>query len=135
MIGLLFSLLASLVMAQQDFTVQEVAFRDIVIQSVLLDTGKATDVTAATSSGTLSGVWAVEVYNTSSTGTVQCGFSPSVTSSSQTAAGLAWYGREILPKVGMYWAFRQGKGSPAKNVYCKPQAVDGGTVVTVTQVK
>ena len=135
MIGLLFSLFASIVMAQQDFTVQEAAFRDAVVQSALLDTGKATDVTAATSSGTINGTWAVEVYNNSSTSTINCGFSPSVSNSSMTAAGLAWYGREVLPKIGMYWAFRQGKGSPAKNVYCKPQAVDGATVVTVTQFK
>ncbi len=134
MIGLLFSLFASVVMAQQDFTVQEVAFRDIVIQTIALETGKVTDVTAATSSGTINGVFGVEVYNTSSTGTVNCGFSPSVVSSSMTTANI-WYGREILPKIGMYYAFRQGKGSPAKLLYCKPQATDGRTIVTITQVK
>ena len=87
----------------------------------------ACDVALATSSGTLAGYFGIEVYNQSaSTNTVNCGFDVSLS----TNSGSAWYGREVLAGIGVYF----GALSPRK-LYCMTQNSGGCTKVTVTQMK
>lgn len=89
----------------------------------------AADVAAATSSGTVSGAWAIEVYNPAvSTNTVNCGFDLGLSTS---IASSVWYGREVIPGVGLTWAV-----SPQiRKVYCMTQNTLGCTKLTITQFK
>ena len=117
--------------AQQQ-VVQEVAQIDGVIQTVNVASQTATDVTAAMSSGTIAGAFAVEVYNfNAATSTLNCGFSPSVS----TVTTSAWYGREVIAGAGVLWQLRQGIGSPIRKIYCLTQNTTGITRATVTQMK
>ena len=131
LLSFIFSLLAINAQAQQ-LVVQEVAMLDGNIQTVNVASQTATDMTAATSTGTIAGAFAVEIYNINgSTNTINCGFSPSV--STVTTSG--WYGREVLAGSAMTWQLRQGIGSPVKKVYCLTQNTGGITRATVTQMK
>lgn len=85
------------------------------------------DVAQNTSSGTLSGSFAIEVYNPSaSTSTINCGFDPMVS----TAATSVWYGREVTAGSGVYWAKQSGR-----KLYCMTQNSSGCTYATITQMK
>lgn len=124
--------LAGIGVAQQ-FQVQEVASVDGVIQTIAIcDNEGSLDVTADTSSGTVAGAFAVEVFNlAASTDTLNCGFSPSVSSATTSA----WYGREVAPGIGVIWQLRQSIGTPVKKVYCRTQDTNGCTSATITQLK
>lgn len=126
------ALFARIGLAQQ-FQVQEVASDNGVAQTIsVCDTDGSLDVTNATSSGTISGAFAVEVFNlAASTDTLNCGFSPSVSS----ATSSAWYGREIAAGIGVTWQLRQNIGSPVRKVYCRTQDQNGCTRATITQLK
>lgn len=137
---LLPALLAMLVgsgIAGQQFPVQEVADGDGVVQTInICDSDGALDVTAATSTGTIAGAFAVEVYNlAASTNTLNCGLDVSVSSASTSA----WYGREVLAGLGVVWQYRQGTGSVGgtklQKVYCMTQNATGCTRATITQFK
>lgn len=135
----LLAVLAGTVIAGQQFAVQEVADGDGVVQTIWLcstDSGGSLDVTNATSSGTIAGAFAVEVYNpATSTSTVNCGLDVMVS----TAISSAWYGREIVAANGITWQYRQGTATGAamklKKVYCGTQNPSGCTRVTITQFK
>ena len=88
----------------------------------------ALDVTAATSSGTLAGAFAIEVYNiAASTNTINCGQDVSLS----TAAGSAWYGREAIAASGLYYAVPPS----TRKTRCMTQNSSGCTRVTITQFK
>lgn len=90
--------------------------------------GGAVDVTAATSSGTLAGAFAIEVYNIgASTNTVNCGQDVSLS----TNAYSAWYGREVPAGVGVYYAVPPS----TRKTRCMTQNSGGCTRVTITQFK
>lgn len=84
------------------------------------------NVTAATSSGTIAGAFAIEVYNlASSTATLNCGQDLMLS----TQPSSAWYGREVPAGVGLYYAV-----PPAtRKTYCSTQNPGGCNRVTVTQ--
>ena len=110
--------------------VHEVALTTTTITQTisLCASGGAVDVTAATSSGTLAGAFAIEVYNlASSTVTINCGQDVSLS----TAAGSAWYGREIPAGVGVYYAVPPS----TRKTRCMTQNSGGCTRVTITQLK
>lgn len=110
--------------------VHEVALTTTTITQTisLCASGGATDVTAATSSGTLAGAWAVEVYNlAASTNTLNCGQDVSLSSTSTSA----WYGREVPAGIGVYYAIPPS----TRKTYCITQNIAGCTRATVTQFK
>src|SRR3990167_7145171 len=58
------------------------------------------DVAAESSTGTVSGYWAIEVYNlAANTVTLNCGFDVCLSTTSSSAC----YGREVPPGVGVLW--------------------------------
>lgn len=130
----LFLLLPLSAHAQQGIqNVHEVATSTTsVIQSIAIcATGGANsgvvDVAAATSTGTVAGAFAIEVYNlASSTNTVNCSFDQSLS----TASTSAWYGREVVAGAGVYWAKMS-----YKKLYCMTQNSSGCTTITVSQLK
>ena len=88
----------------------------------------AADVTAATSSGTLAGAFAVEVYNVAaSTNTINCGQDTSLSISTSSV----WYGREVLAGTGVYYAVPPS----TRKTRCMTQNSSGCTRVTITQFK
>ena len=88
----------------------------------------ADDVTARTSSGTLAGAFAVEVYNLAgSTSTINCGQDVSLS----TASTSVWYGREVPAGVGVYYAVPPS----TRKTRCMTQNSSGCTQVTITQFK
>lgn len=88
----------------------------------------AVDVTATTSSGTLAGAFAIEVYNlASSTVTINCGQDLSLSTNSSSA----WYGREVPPGIGVYYAVPPS----TRKTYCKTQDSAGCSRATITQFK
>lgn len=90
-------------------------------------TSKAIDVAATTSSGTLAGAFAIEVYNlASSTNSVICG--PNIAVS--TDPFNAFYGREVPAGVGVYWGI-----TSARKLYCWTANLLGCTRATITQLK
>ena len=94
----------------------------------LCNTGGATNVTAATSSGTVGGAFAVEIYNpAASTSTLNCGQLVNVSS----AVTNSWYGREIPAGVGVYYAVPPS----TKPIFCITQNAIGCTRATITQFK
>ena len=91
--------------------------------------GGAVDVTAGTSSGTLAGAFAIEVYNPSaSTNTINCGQDVALSS----AITSAWYGREVAAGVGVYYAVPP---STRKTRCITQSSVGGCTRATITQFK
>ena len=110
--------------------VHEVALTTTTITQTisLCASGGAVDVTAATSSGTLAGAFAIEVYNlASSTVTINCGQDVALS----TAAGSAWYGREGPAGVGVYSAVPPS----TRKTRCMTQNSSGCTRATITQLK
>jgi hypothetical protein len=94
----------------------------------LCASGGRTDVTAATSSGTLSGAFAIEVYNPAvSTSTINCGQDVALS----TAVTSVWYGREIPAGIGLYYAVPPS----TRKTWCMTQNSGGCTRVTITQLK
>lgn len=90
--------------------------------------GGAVDVTAATSSGTLAGAFAIEVYNlAASTNTINCGQDVSLSTNSASA----WYGREVVAGVGVYYAVPPS----TRKTRCMTQNSGGCTRATITQFK
>lgn len=88
----------------------------------------ADDVTARTSSGTLAGAFAIEVYNLAgSTNTINCGQDVSLS----TASTSPWYGREIAAGIGVYYAVPPS----TRKTRCMTQNSSGCTRVTITQLK
>jgi hypothetical protein len=108
--------------------VHEVALTtSTIVQSVSVSTGATgADVARATSSGTLAGYFAIEVYNpTASGGTLVCGFDISLSGTLSSA----WYGREIAAGSGVYWAVPSNR-----KLYCLSLAA-APTRATITQFK
>lgn len=94
----------------------------------LCNSGGATDVTATTSSGTLAGAFAIEVYNlAASTNTIVCGQDLMLSSASTSV----WYGREVPAGVGLYYAVPPS----TRKTRCMTLNSGGCTRVTVTQFK
>lgn len=94
----------------------------------LCNSGGATDVTAQTSSGTLAGAFAVEVYNlAASTNTIVCGQDVSLSS----APSSVWYGREVPAGIGLYYAVPPS----TRKTYCFTLNSGGCTRATITQFK
>lgn len=126
---ILLSLCASAHAQQGIQNVHEVATStNSITQTIsLCGSAGAVDVANATSSGTLAGAFAIEVYNlNSSTSTVNCGFDPMLS----TTATSVWYGREVLAGIGVYWAKMS-----FRKLYCATQNSGGCTNVTITQMK
>ena len=96
------------------------------IQTINIGNNLPVDVAAATSSGTLSGYYAIEVFVTASTSTVNCGFEVGVS----TNINSVWYGREIVAGTGVYFAVP----SPRK-LWCLSQNTGGSVRATITQLK
>lgn len=93
----------------------------------LCASGGAANIASLTSSGTLSGSFAIEAYNPiASTNTINCGFDQALSS----AILNGWYGRELPAGVGVYWAIPSNK-----ILRCITQNSSGCTRVTVTQFK
>lgn len=110
--------------------VREVALStNTITQTVnLCDTSGAADITAATSSGTLAGSFAIEVFNiAASTVTVCCGQDIMLSTNTNSA----WYGREIAAGVGVMYAVPPS----TRKTYCMTKNASGCTRVTVTQFK
>ena len=108
--------------------VHEVALStNTIIQTVSVSTGATgADVAKATSSGTLAGYFAIEVYNpVSSGGTLVCGFDISLSATLSSA----WYGREIAAGSGVYWAVPS-----SRKLFCLSTAATP-TRATITQFK
>lgn len=85
------------------------------------------DVANATSSGTLSGAFAIEVYNVAAaTNTINCGFDANLSTNVYSAQ----YGREVPAGVGVYWGVIS-----KRKLYCLSQNSAGCTRATVTQFK
>lgn len=102
-----------------------------ITQTISLCNTGASDVAAATSSGTLAGSFGIEVYNlAASTSTVNCG--PNIAVS--TNQGSAFYGREVPAGSGVYWGI-----ASTRKLYCLTQNSSGVggscTRVTITQLK
>ena len=112
----------------QTHPVQEVAQHHANAQTIsICASNSPLNVTGATSSGTLTGSFAVEVYNlAASTVTLNCGFDPTVSTAS--ASGL--YGREVAAGVGQLFQIRL----PQILVYCGTQNSAGCTRATITQL-
>ena len=127
LVGLFF--LAVPASAQTITNVHEVALStETRIQTInLCDTSGAGNVTALTSSGTLKGAFAIEVYTVAAaTNTVNCGFDVNLSSNQYSAQ----YGREVPPGVGVYWGVQVGRV-----LRCMTQNSGGCTRVTITQAK
>lgn len=129
-LGLFYPLAAH---AQQSLAVQETATTNGIAQTInLCASDGALNVTNATSSGTLSGAFGIEVYNLdASTNTVNCGFDNSVSTSGVSG----YYGREVLAGVGVYFGVRQGVSSSGPLLRCMTQNSSGCTRITITQIK
>lgn len=98
-----------------------------IVQTMSVSSQTVTGVAVNTSSGTLLGAFAIEVYNLQANSkTVNCGFDLSLSSTSSSA----WYGREVPPGVGVYFAVPS-----YRTLYCLTQDVTAATRVTVTQFK
>ena len=99
-----------------------------ITQSIwICSSNNALDVANATSTGTIAGAFAIEVYSPSaSTVTINCGFDVNLSS----ALNSAWYGREVLAGTGVYWA-KLSK----RILYCMTQNSSGCTRATITQFK
>ena len=111
--------------------VHEVALSTVTITQTIsiCASGAAVDVTAATSSGTLAGAFAIEIYNlAASTNTINCGQTTSVSS----AVTSNWYGREVPAGVGVYYAVPP---STTKTRCVTQNSVGGCTRATITQFK
>lgn len=94
----------------------------------LCNSGGATDVTAATSSGTLAGAYAIEVYNlAASTNTIVCGQDAALSS----APSSAWYGREVPAGIGVYYAVPPS----TRKTRCFTLNSGGCTRATISQFK
>lgn len=105
----------------------EVASSSGTVGTVNLVQATATNMTSSSPNGTLAGAFAIEIYNTDSTKTINCGFSDTV--STQTSRTL--YGREILPKTG--YTFQVNPS--AISLFCMTQNTTASSTATVTQVK
>lgn len=128
---LLVMLAASPAAAQSNVqNVHEVALTTTTITQTIniCNSDGALDVTAATSSGTLAGAFAVEVYNLAgSTNTINCGQDVSLSTNSSSA----WYGREVPAGVGVYYAVPPS----TRKTRCMTQNSGGCTRATITQLK
>lgn len=124
----LFLLVPCAVKAQVVNPVQEVAIStNSIIQTISVASQTVTDVAATTSSGTLSGYFAIEVYNlAANTNTLNCGFDVSLS----TINTSAWYGREVPAGVGIYFAVPS-----YRKLYCQTQSTTASTRATITQIK
>lgn len=98
-----------------------------IIQTINLCNTGPVDVAVATSSGTLAGHFALEVYNpTASTNTVNCAFDISVSTNIYSV----WYGREIFAGGSVLWQKLSNR-----KLWCLTQNSGGCTRVTITQMK
>lgn len=85
------------------------------------------DVAAATSSGTLAGHFAIEVYNVAaSSQNVVCGFDSSLSKDVTSE----WYGREVVPGSGTIWQKLSNR-----ILYCINGIAASCTRATITQMK
>lgn len=110
--------------------VHEVALTSsTIVQSInVCASDGALNVTNATSSGTLAGSFAVEIFNpAASTSTVNAGFDLSLSTNILSA----WYGREIPAGTGVYFAVPPS----IKPIRVMTQNSSGCTRITVSQFK
>lgn len=121
----LFLLIPCAASAQQGIqNVHEVALSTSSITQTISIGTTALDVAATTSSGTVSGAFAIEVYNVAgSSQTINCGFDQAVS----TSKASVWYGREVPPGVGVTWQKQSGR-----KLWCVAPFF---TVATITQMK
>lgn len=130
-LSFLLIIMATSAMAQSNVqNVHEVALSTGTITQTINICGSqgVIDVAAATSSGTLAGAFAIEVYNLStSTSIINCGQDPATSTNTLST----WYGREILPGVGIYYAIPVS----TRKTRCGTQNASGCTRVTITQLK
>lgn len=107
--------------------VHEVANHEAVSQTIDVSSVTPTNMTSATSSGTLAGAFQVEIYNVSVTSPISCGFSSSVS----TISSEAWYGREITMKKEHLFQINPSTIS----VFCLTHSTNTSTRATVTQFR
>ena len=114
--------------AQSVQVVHEVAqSTQTVVQAVDVSSYTPTNVSAATSSGTIAGTFAIEVYNlAANSNTINCGFSTSLS----TISTNAWYGREVAPGTGVIYQVLS-----KTPLYCMTQSITATTRATITQLK
>ena len=99
-------------------------------QTISLCAGNGADnVTARTSSGTLGGAYAIEVYNiAASTDSIVCSQDVSLSSNAYSI----WYGREVPAGIGVYYAVPPS----TRPTRCMTKnSAAGCTRVTITQFK
>lgn len=121
-------LVASSAYGQGVMDVHEVAkSTNSLVQTIDILGNSPRDVAAQTSSGTVAGYYAIEVYSpASSTSTINCGFEVGVS----TALYSVWYGREVVAGTGVYFAVPS-----SRKLYCMSQNSGGSTRATITQLK
>ena len=126
-IALLLLLAAGPVAAQSNVqNVHEVAQSTSSLTQTISICATPIDVAAATSSGTLAGAFAIEVYNVAaSSQIVVCGFDSALSATVTNA----WYGREIAPGNGTVW-----QKLSSRILWCA-NAIAGCTRATITQMK
>ena len=113
--------------AKAQTVVHEVAQSSTTAIQTINICGTPLDVGLNTSSGTLVGRFAIEVYNlAASTNTINCGFDVAIS----TANNNAFYGREVVAGNGVTWQV-DGK----RILYCMTQNNLGCTRATITQLK
>ena len=129
---LLFALASSAWSQQGFFNIHEVALTTATIRTVNITTGTAgvidaVDAALQTSSGTLVGYFAIEIFNpAANTDTVVASFDTLIS----TALSSQYYGREIAPGTGLYLAVPR-----YRTLYVATKSAAVATRVTVSQFK
>lgn len=97
-----------------------------IVQTVLVSSLTTTNMTTATSTGTISGGYiAIEVFPITGAAKINCGFDPSLS----TMTYSVWYGREVAAATGVTF------NVPSyRNLYCQSQGITFSSV-TVTQYR
>lgn len=70
------------------------------VEKVSVDASDAVDVASSTTSGSLSGSWAIEVYNVDTSTSAVCAFRTDVTANPDSATA----GRPVPASSSVYWA-------------------------------
>lgn len=98
-----------------------------ITQTFTVGIGSIAVAQSATSSGSLNGSFAVEVYNPIGNSTLNVGFDVSLS----TNINSPFYGREVAAGTGVYYATPSGN----RPLYIKSQSTSAVQKVTVTQFK
>ena len=98
-----------------------------IVQSFSLAANAIANAASSTSSGTLTGAFAIEIYNPVGNSTLNVGFDVCLSTTSSHVC----YGREVPAGTGVYYAV-----PPAvKPLRVRSQKTDGSQIITVTQFK